>query len=366
MTALEIARSHNKLNIVGFKNDSLYNCVENYLEYHRKNSKNTWKNYKGYIQEFIQFLTGKEIASVSWAELEKVTYNDAENYRNYLLNNGNKEITVNNKLNVLKDFWIEMFKNNRNLDMMALELKPLKVKKEVHYDSLTEDEVFKLFNYCETELNYKKEIQLTLFQFLFMTSMRINTVLALTLEDIKKKRDKKAQKQIHYVSKYVKGKEVEIALPDWFVGKIVDLERLVGNKLFEINDKTLRKTLENFCKKENITDRNIVLHSIKSSSGDYILDITENLFTVAEQLQHTKVETTVKNYVNKNKSLADKTSYWAFDALKDNNRNVDVSALEELDKDQLLELISNLNKGVQIKLNNMAKDLLQEQQRDSN
>lgn len=340
-----------KSNVVGFKNDSVYQAIDNFLYDKSERSKNTAYNYKRYYEEFFMFAIGKELKDLTWDDIINIGYDDVLMFRRYLRSSKkNSPKTANIKVIALRTLWTELNKINGSVDVKVVNLKPLREDRiDTQYGSLTEDEISSLFQFAEKQ--YSGLTQRMFFETAFVTGFRKQALLNLKWKNIKKRLDKTTNEEVWCICIKDKGKEVIKPISDDFYSRLIKLRFICHNNkgvcdknndpVFVISDKTLEKTLKKFCKEYGISeDRNIVIHSIKKASMDYVWNNTKDIVKTAQQGNHSTIEYAYNTYLGKNESYVDNPSYYLFDS------DVDISCLQQLSKDEIIDVIMNCNSYV--------------------
>ena len=312
-------------------------------------SESTAKNYYNNYKEFFREVVGKDIEFVNWEDVENITYSDVMKYRNSL-----KDVNVNKTINIKIASLMTLFKHlkreNSKIDIGVVNVDNLPEREEdaKQYGSLTEEEVKELIEYCEDlPLKQKPLVKKMFFKLAFVTAIRVNALLRLTWKDIKEIDDGKGNK-IKVIEIRDKGKLDKTPITDELYKELLDLKNVedeytkIGavkhtedSKILQVGDKTLRKTLKDFCELVAIDEeRNIVLHSLKKASLDKVYSATNNINLTARHGHHSGIEMVYKHYEGKNELLVDRPSYSMFD------KEINVDSLENLSKEELLAAIS--------------------------
>ena len=84
-------------------------------------------------------------------------------------------------------------------------------------------------------------------------------------------------------------------------------------------------------------------HGIKKASVNRVLDLTDNLFKAKEHACHESIETTAKFYVRYHKDYESSMSLHIMD-------DIDVNKLNDLSKEQLLDLIKSSDDKIKFAL----------------
>lgn len=315
-------------------------------------SENTAKNYKSNWKEFFKLVVGKEMKFVTWKELMDIKYSDVMRYRNELKEfNGSK--TINIKIASLTTLFRHLKRENNELNIGVVDLAKLPEYEEdtKQYGSLTEDEVDSLLAYCRELPARQKPLEKEMFfKTAFITAIRVQALLNMKWKDIRYLKDTNGE-NVRVIHLRDKGKEGKTPITEEFYEELLQLqnskeyqemnmEDRKESKIIKVTDKTLRKTLKEFCERSGIEeDRNIVLHSLKKASLDKVYGATKNINLTARHGHHSGVEMVYRHYEGKNESFSDRPSFSMFDGKLDDSR------LEDLSKEELLEAIGRCSEA---------------------
>lgn len=330
---------------------SLYNMIRLILDGLRERSENTASSYEGYYREFFKITLGKEMEDVTWEDLISITYEKVLGYCEKLKkNNINK--TINIKVASLKTLYRELYKADRRVDILAVEVNKLPEDEDesITYGSLTEEEIHALFDYCLNLPHREKPlIKKLFFETAYITAIRVGALLNLKWENIKRVKDKDGL-EMWVIKVKDKGSVTTTPITDEFYEKLCELKSIVHSdglrdkptdRVFNVTKKTLAKTLKDFCEAYGIDEsRNIVLHSLKKASIDKVYYETRDINKTARHGHHKGVEMVYKHYQGKNEKLSNRPSYALF------GEEQDLSKLEEATKEQLIEAIRKCGKSI--------------------
>lgn len=357
VTNIEIKRN--------ISNRSLQETFRMILDDFSANSEKTARAYRNVIRDFLDTTIGKTMDNVTWEEFLAIDYDKVLAFKNDLINrrdihgervNSNK--TINYKLTVLGGIYKELNKVNPSVDISVAEVRKLK-KLETNdegWGSLTESEVNNLIDWCYhgEGIMQKHLIKARYFETAYITALRVNCLLNLKWGNIKLKEDKNGN-SVRVIVAEDKGKIVHVAISDSFYERLCELKKIEypnghrnqkTDKIFQISDKALSRTLKKFCELAGIgEDRKIVLHSLKKSSIDKVYQETKDINVTARHAQHSTTDLIYKVYQGKNSDYSDMPSVRLFDATEG-----DIDALRDMSKDELLELIDMAGRDVVSKL----------------
>jgi integrase len=198
---------------------------------------------------------------------------------------------------------------------------------------LTDKEIQLLLDFCMEE-KQKPQTKKLYFEFLYTTALRKNIAQTITIDDIKRKLDIKHQKEYWVIEVMDKEHQRNIGILDEFYNRLInnaENQKYNDNKLFHLDNHTADKVLKNFCKKYGI-NRNIVQHSVKSSSGDLVQNVFQDIKKTAKHLGHTNIQTSYEYYLGKNESYAEQPSVLL-------QENYNINMLKGLGEDVLIKII---------------------------
>lgn len=352
MTTLEKFKSSN--NILLLINDEASGAINAYIN---TLAKNTIKNYIGRVNDYLISITGHTINNITWKQLKTITYTDSAAYQQYLISKSNSNKTINQKMGGIKAMFEFLATKYPQHHINPTNATVVKLTESQHqsrsYGSLTEKEVYNLFDFCET-IKYKPQSQKLFFETLFITGLRFDAVRTMTNKNIHNVINPETKQMIYIIKIVDKSKDRTIAIPDDLALRL--LNELANNdivfkmknphRIFEFGDQSIRLTLELFCKKYNIDEtRNIKLHSLKTTAINHALNITNgNIIEVAKFAGHSTSNTTLKYYTNMHVDYNDQLSM-----RMDKNQN-DITILQALSKEELLNLIEKSGIGTVKKL----------------
>ena len=342
MTALEEMKGSV---VVGFKNNSIGEYIETFLNIKGRKSLNTERSYRGYIRDFFNFACGKATTILTIEDVLNIKYHDIELFVKYLIKNKKySNSTINTMIAALRSLFNQLTKNDNRISSSIFDVESLDEKPN-GYDPLSEEECKNLFEYCLTFTYRNKGIVASMFfQTCFITALRKEAVLNMTWGNIKQREDINTNKMVWTIQVKDKGnKEDVIAISDKFYEKLIQLKNestKQSSKVFEISDVTLYKMLNSFCTEFHINrkERNIGIHSIKKSSGDMGWKLTKDVKKVQKQLHHNSPVTTMNKYVMGERDLTNQISY-----IIDEELNMNV--LDGYSKEELIEAIKKCGIG---------------------
>ena len=317
-------------------------------------SENTQKAYRKTYNDFFGYFFNKSIQLISWEDISTLDYIDIIEYTKHL-ELSCKVTSIKSKLGALQFLSKELNKikpNSINGSMFYIDLK--NKEKSNQYGALTKEEVNNLLEYCKG-IDTQKYL---FFKLMLSTAHRVNSLLSLKWGDIKL--ISQNNKTIPILSIYDKTNHFETPIS-------LDLYNELKNnlyqdnddeKVFNINNMALCRILKSFCEKYNIDkDRNIVVHSIKKTSGDLVYEKTNgDINLTAKHLKHSNIETAYKHYIGKNNNLEENPSFTLLEQNNIDDKLQDIT--NNLSKDDLMKIILNLDELTKNKIYNNIKNTL--------
>lgn len=334
-------------NVQSLNNNTAYNVIYNFMEKNKKNSENTYDSYQRYYNEFFRFVIGKDLWSVTWDDILRITYTDVENYQIHMLNEkGWKENTCNQKLFAVKKLWDTLNRHNNNVNLGVLNFEELNAE-DNSYASLTTEEVDSLIEFAKTNTKSKAKgiIQSGVFEFLYIVGCRKEVPFDLTRDMITRCFDFQAQKEVWVIKFKDKGKIVQKGINDDYYDRLIALSEMGKdkNKIFNVSMKTVENTFDSFRAKYNLYEKNgkkVVIHSIKKASGWSVYNTTGgDMQKTKDHMQHESMELTSKTYLDSKNNFSSQGSYLL-------SREVSIDMLSELSQEDLLMVINKCGKDI--------------------
>lgn len=319
-------------------------------------SDNTKKTYINTYNDFSQYFFNKiSYKLLTWENLLSLNYIDIIEYVKHL-ELSYKTSSIKSKLASLQFLSKELNKikpNSINSSIFHIEIK--NKDKENSYGALTKEEMNNLLEYCKS-LDTRKYL---FFKLMLATAHRVNSLLNLKWGDIKL--IKENDKDIPIIEIYDKTNHFKTPISNELYNELKQnlYQGIDDNKIFyDINNMALCRILDKFCAKYNIDkkSRNIVVHSIKKTSGDIVYEKTNgDISATAKHLHHNNISTAYKHYIGKNISYTEQTSYTIFN--DDNVNSVLLEKLNNLSKNDIIEYLLLLDDMTKNKILNNLKDI---------
>lgn len=318
---------------------SLGNCINLILSRH--SSENTANNYRGFYNKFFMYHFNKGYLDTNWDEFTSLTYDNILEYVNYLQDTSSVN-TVKTKVAGILSLARELNKINSSVNPEIFNVKLDKVNpKSTEFGAFTEKEINQLLVYAQNIPSDKWYEQYMFFKLSIATAHRVQALLSLTWNDIVKKQHN--DKDVWCVVVHDKTDDFITPISDELYDELYKMYK--GNKdskVLNITNKTLAKTLSNFCIEYGIDakGRKLVLHSLKKTAGDIVFNKTNDIVKTGNFLHHTNINTSYNRYLGKNSNLTDMPSYSMFNDDRDIKEK-----LESLSKEELLRAIYAAGSG---------------------
>lgn len=347
----------NKQNVQLLNVKSVNNSIQLFLDQKGERSVNTMNAYRNDIETFFRTMLGKELSQLTVNDLS-FNKEDILNYRKHLKNLTKEDGTPKYKNSSINRFIA-------SIESMFIELDASGYEDYVHLnafsriDKLPEndtknageltDEEFELFEQTALQLENGRMKSLMI-GLAGRTSIRLSAILKLKWSDIKRI-DHGDHKGLWLVNAIDKGnKKDSKPIMDSFYQRLLEIKVEGVDRIFTFSDTTVNNMINRICKLLNIDDdRNITFHSLKGLGINIVTDSGGSMEDARRQGNHSNIATTSARYLRRTKDYS-KYAGVIIDS------KLDTSALDTLDKDQLLALIKGTNKNIQRQIMNGYKE----------
>jgi integrase len=325
-------------NVTEINKDYVYSKIEKFLNDKKANSINTYRNYKVDVKDFCLTVFNKEVEYVTNFDFENTTIDDIIEYRALMHDEGKSNTTINRRINTVKTLFCYLEAGNSNIRSSIFNV--VKKLKEHHngYGVLTWEEATEMFRLAkETKNGERLSI---LFELGVKTCMRLNALLTLTSDNIIQ-REQHGNK-IWVVETIDKGEKHIKPISDDLYNRLNSIYD--GERYFNFYPHLIGKHIKQLSDQMGLDPRrNIRFHSLKKCGINFVYDATGDIMAAQLQGNHKSPVTTMKSYMEHKKDLSQMASYTMGEA-------IDLSKLEELTKEELLEAISKMSSGSQLEL----------------
>ncbi|MGV4321294.1 tyrosine-type recombinase/integrase [Bacillus mojavensis] len=326
-------------NVIQFntkEDKNVWNCINTFLNRIGQNSENTRVTYERSIRDFFRTMKGKELESLVEDDLI-FTKPQVETYQVNLKSRNFKSTTVNNKMSALKKCYIKLKEYGFNVDPDWFLLDRYDEHDKESHSSMTHEEIVKAINLVsQTRQGLQKSL---LIRLAYATAFRKESLLNLKWTDIINRDGTWFVKTLGKGNKW-DYKKISSNLYDELMKYKETSEK---EKIFTLTKKTVNAMMKYIRDNIDFGDRKITFHSLKKSSIEEVALITNyDLKAMQRQGNHANITTTLNDYMAK-KSLDDMV-------VVDIDFHVPIEKFDELSREELIELIKNSDRNIQIKL----------------
>lgn len=325
------------LNVEEDKN--VWGCLDTFLTRVGQNSKNTRNTYENAIRHFFMEMRGKKIENLVEKDLI-FTKNQVESYQ-VRLKEKFKGTTVNTKMSALKKAYMKFEDYGFDVRATWFDVDRYSEHEKESYDSMTFDEVMKAI---ELVKGTRKGEEKSLFiEMAFVTAFRKESLKTISMNSIYKHNDDEYVVEVvdkgNKKSKNKISKDLYERLYKFAKSENKDL----NDNLFVLTNKTIRGMMDYIRENIDFGKRRIVFHSLKKASIEEVaLQTGYDLKAMQAQGHHSSVQTTLDHYMAK-KTVDDMEAV-------DLYREVPVGEFDKMSKEELLEMLNNAPRDIQIKL----------------
>jgi integrase len=315
--------------------------IDNFLNEKKGRSLNTYTNYKIDINQFFQFTFKREYKYLTVQELENVTSDDVTAYRIALNEEGKANTTINRKIASVRKLFGYLEATYPKIRKAIFNvIDKMKENEASSYGVLTWEEGTEMINLAKT---YKDGEKLSLLiETAIITCYRLDALLRLTVDNIhtetKDGVDYRVIKMIDKGEKHIK------PINDNLYNRLVAIAEDNQTPFFDFTIHTIGRRIKALVEEMGIDSRrNIKFHSLKKCGINFVFDSTGDIMLAQQQGNHKDAKTTMKSYLQHKTDYSKMPSYTM-------GTEIDLSPLEDLTKEQLLELIANATSGTQLEL----------------
>lgn len=325
-----------QFNSVDDKN--VWTCISTFFSRASQNSENTKKTYERAIRDFFQYMRGKELEHLVEEDLI-FTVPQIERYQ-VQLKNQFKGTTVNNRMSAIKKMYKKFEEYEFPVKSSWFDLDRYDEHEKVSYDPISLEETIKAI---ELVKETRKGIEKSLFiEMAFTTGFRKEALKKISFSDIYKHGDDWAVETIDKGNKKNTSK-----ISDDLYARILEFKNSEKkdeeDALFQLTNKTIRGMMDYIRENIDFGKRNITFHSLKKGSIEEVaLKTGYDLKAMQAQGNHASIKTTLDHYMSK-KGLDDMSTV-------DIYYNPPVEEFDDMSKEELLNMIKNAPREIQMKL----------------
>lgn len=320
--------------------------IERYLRECEMNSERTGQNYRGDISRFLKEVFNTSIEDVTREQLDSVDYDTIVDYRHGLTKNLANS-TVNRYINTIKSLMKNLKANNIiKSDISFLDvIKALSARtEEIEYMPI--EVVHKYVEEAGKDRNHASLKQVAI-KISVECALRLDEVLNLKIGQFTVDGNEVTLKG------YGKGgKEYLDKLGIELYKEIVQVSGVNENnpneKIFsQLSTKNITDMMTRIKKKLNYNNRNYSFHSFKKTSVTYAYRLTGDILEAQRKGRHRSLDTTRKYLKNEDYGMTGLFS----------TQNIDDKMYEKVAHEDLIEVISSMNKDFQFLLNSKLNSL---------
>lgn len=325
-----------QLNPVDDKN--VWTYLTTFLDRTGQNSINTKKAYERAIRDFFLKMRNKDIEHINEKDLV-FTKAQVETYQ-VSLRNKYKSTTVNARMSALKRTYSKLEDYGFDVNPSWFDVDRYDEHDKKKYDAMTMEEVRKVIDFIKTT---RKGTEKSMFiEMAFVTAFRKESIRKLTFNDIY---NHDGDWVVETIDKGNKKSHSKISTD--FYNRIMefkeDKKKANSDRIFKLTNKTINRMMNVIRDEIDFGQRNIVFHSLKKASIEEVALRTGNdLKAMQAQGHHASINTTLEHYMS-DKKIEDMTAV-------DMYYEAPVEKFEEMSKDELLDMLKNANRDIQIKL----------------
>ena len=316
----------------------------------------TAKEYERDIKRFFKIMFGKDLDEVEVKDLDLLP-NHIEVYQTYLVDMGYSSSTVNRGIGAMRALYgyfeenrysyiKKQGKNEQTIYITSAIFKKIKnidLNDSNSYGMLFHEEVQQMIEQSKAHENgLRKSLAIELAS---VTAYRIEAIVSLNYKE-----NFTYENGVWVIKVVDKNKVNTKPITEDLYNRLLETKDPDSDKVFNFTARTLQRTIEKLIQELELNDdRNISFHSLKKYSMYEVYKITSGDFlAVAQHGNHASFETSMKYY------MLFSNDYSKSPALLI-NKPVETDVLEEMSKEELLELIKNSSRVTQYELSNLAK-----------
>lgn len=316
----------------------------------------TAKEYERDIKRFFKLMFGKDLDEVEVKDLDLLP-NHIEVYQTYLVDMGYSSNTVNRNIGAIRALY-GYFEENRYhytkkqgkkeqtiyiTSAIFKKIKNVELNDSNSYGMLFYDEVQQMIEQSKSyENGLKKSLAIELAS---VTAYRIEAIVSLNYKE------NFTYENGVWVIKIVDKNKTHIKpITEDLYSRLLATKDPDSDSVFNFTARTLQRTIEKLIQQLELNDdRNITFHSLKKYSMYEVYKITNGDFlAVAQHGNHSSFETSMKYYMLFSKDYSKSPALLI-------NKPVEVDVLDDMSKEELLELIKSSSRVTQYELTNLAK-----------
>lgn len=325
-------------NSVQIENKKVYKSINMFLINKKLKSENTERSYRKNIKEFFEFLRSKQLEELEPSDLH-LSLEEVMEYQQWLTESLSSA-SVNQRISTLKSlykFLSSEYDVNRNvfnnIDNLEMDSKS--------YGKLYWEEIEEMMRRVKN--TRKGSEKALLIEMAVKTSFRLSLLLDLQWSDFHK------ENGMYLIRIKDKGTIREGAIRKEDYKRLESaLKGQYGNSVFGISKNTINRMIQWLVEEMKIPKyRNIKFHSLKKSGFEEVYQATDDYFKSIRQHGNYKTVATNIKYYNEMEQDPDKRTCLMI------GKKIDVSPLHDLSKEEMIELIEDLDRVTQLRIMKM-------------
>lgn len=326
-----------QLNPTNDKN--VWGCLDTFLTRVGQNSKNTRNTYERAIRDFFLDMRGKKVESLVERDLV-FTKGQVESYQ-VRLKEKFKGTTVNTKMSALKKAYMKLEDYGFDVRATWFDVDRYSEHEKESYDSMTFDEVMKAIELIKE--TRKGEEKALFIEMAFVTAFRKESLKTISMNSIYRHNDGEYVVEVIDKGNRKSKNKISKDLYERLYSFAKSEEKRLDEDIFVLTNKTIRGMMNYIRENIDFGKRRIVFHSLKKASIEEVaLQTGYDLKAMQAQGHHASVQTTLDHYMSK-KTVDDMEAV-------DMYSEAPVEEFESMSKEELLEMLNNAPRDIQIKL----------------
>lgn len=316
--------------------NNVFEAITSFLNSVSVESEHTRTTYESAIKDFFKNTRDKELKFLTVDDLS-FTYYEIELYRNSMIGKY-KNSTINTKMIAVKKMYDKLARYGIEVNASAFDIQKLKEHDTNSYDMMTIEEVNKSIDIInKTRNGYEKSL---LIKVAFSTALRKNVLLKLKWSDVYMQGETPIIKTLGKGNKW-SIKKIDLGL----YNELIDYKSKVSrDNVFSLSSSTVQRMMDKINNSIDFGDRNITFHSFKKASIEEMgIQTNYDIKAMQKHGDHSDASTTLNIY------LAQK-EIDNMPTISTDIKEVDISTLEHLTKEQLIDIIKKSDRETKIKL----------------
>lgn len=330
-----MSNTDNLIQFNPLEDNNVWASIKTLLERIGQNSENTRDTYERAIREFFKTMRNRELEDLTESDLQ-FTKAQIETYQ-VSLRNKYKTTTVNTRMSALMKCYKKLEDHEFEVKSSWFDVDRYPEYDKEGYSTLSHHEVEEIIELVsKTRKGFEKAL---LVRLAYATAFRKKSLLNLRWTDIINRDD------IWFIKTLGKGNKWDYKkISNELYEELMKQKELIdGDKIFKLTDKTVNRMMAYIRDNMDFGDRNIVFHSFKKASINEVNIITGgDIKAMQTHGNHSSPSTTINDYLAE-KKLDDLI-------VVDTNRHIPLEKFDELSKDELINLIRNMDRNTQIKM----------------